>query len=83
MIFNRFQCGSWLACDCGGSGTEGPAMSQPSQASQLPQLDGCVPVVTEEISDKVFGLPLGTGLPSLRTPLQMQWSGVAARFTTE
>jgi len=36
---------------------------------------------TGEISDKVLRLPLGNSLSSLRTPLQTQWAGVAARLT--
>ncbi|CAN2965882.1 hypothetical protein METHPM2_1050015 [Pseudomonas sp. PM2] len=52
-----------------------------SQASQLPQLDLCATGITEEISDKDLGLPLGNLISSLRTPLQMQRSGVAARIT--
>ncbi len=45
------------------------------------QLDLCVPGTDEEISDMGLGLPLGTPLPSLRTPLQTQRTGVAARIT--
>lgn len=60
---------------------EMPDMSQSSQASQLPHLDLCTSAAIEEISDRVLGLPLGKPLSSLRTPLQTQWSGVAARFT--
>ncbi|TFY86838.1 hypothetical protein DYL59_20950 [Pseudomonas kairouanensis] len=32
------------------------------------------------MSDKDLRLPLGTSISSLRTPLQTQWSGVAARI---
>ena len=38
-------------------------------------------VYIEEISDKDLGLPLGNVISSLRTPLQTQRSGVAARIT--
>ena len=46
-------------------------------------LDLCSPAATEEISDKVLRLPLGKPLSSLRTPLQTQWAGVAARIFKE
>ena len=52
-----------------------------SQASQLPHLDLCAVGTAEDISDKDLGLPLGNLISSLRTPLQMQRSGVAARIT--
>ena len=57
--------------------------SQATKQARSHILDLCSPAATEEISDKVLGLPLGKPLSSLRTPLQTQWSGVAARFTTE
>ncbi|BDB21138.1 hypothetical protein cym2001_45030 [Pseudomonas sp. CYM-20-01] len=55
----------------------------PSGASPLPHLDVRAAGTTGEISDKVLRLPLGNSLSSLRTPLQTQWTGVAARIFKE
>ena len=79
------RCGSCLACDTGDSVfllDRGDAIA----GKQLPQF-GLFPIrmwrPSTEISDSDLRLSLGNAISSLRTPLQTQRSGVAARISSD